>query len=457
MTTLIPRLGYFPKLLIAVCALLPTESTIASARHHDPQSEMPLKDSFALSDSFSPLGMQPGASSDPATNVAAYVIGDRLKIAFFEVVVDPEQERDRTVSELIERTEFSGEYIVQDDGDIFLPLFGSVSVSGHTPRQLESELERLFKSNLTRNGKVSIVLAKREPIYIVGPVTKPGAHEYSPGMTVMHAIALSEGLGATYTDFSRAAETIRERERLDKSAREMQLLLARQSALMAERDGAPAAVPQRLRELTGADQGRTLVSVFVSERKLLSAAREARTKSLEATIEAAKHEIGLLRARLVHLQDNVHNRTARLNTVVAMRQRGSFNEHALYLVQNELSDVLEREDSVKATLAQTEEKLSQARHEITRLEADTKMELYKELRTIEHDLIEAELIQRSSERLIRAAGSDVQNVALTPNDLFFAIVRRTESGQKRIDATAMSLLQAGDLLEISRKPTLASQ
>jgi len=449
--------GHFPKLLIAVCALLPTGSIIASARHHDPQSEVPLKDNFALSDSFSPLSISPGSLSDTAANVAAYVIGDRLKVAFFEIVVDPEQEKDRTTSELIERTEFSGEYIVQDDGNIFLPLFGSVAVAGHTPRQLESELVSLFKSNLTRNGKVSIVLAKREPIYIVGPVTKPGAHEYSPGMTVMHAIALSEGLGATYTDFSRAAETIRERERLDKSTREMQLLLARQSALVAERDGAPAAVPQRLREMSSADQGRVLVDAFVSERKLLTATREARRKSLEATTDAAKHEIELLRARLIHLQNSVHNRSARLNIVAGLRDRGSFNEHALYLVQNELSDVLEREDSVKTALAQTEEKLSQARHEITRLNADTKMELYKELRTIEHDLIEAELVQRSSERLIRAAGSDAQSVALTPNDLSFAIVRRTETGQKKFDATAMSLLQAGDLLEISRKPALASQ
>lgn len=391
-------------------------------------------------------------SDSPAIDAAAaYYIGDRLKIAFFEKV-DSDEAGTAPQSQLVERVELSGEYVVQDDGNIFLPLFGAVPIVGQNPRQLEDRLAALFKSNLGRNGIASIVLSDREPIYIVGTITKAGTHKYTPGMTVMHAIALSDGLDTAYADFSRASESIRERERRDKSARQIQLLLARQAALAGERDGREAEVPERLVEIVGIDKARALVATYTNERRLALAAREAQRKSLQATMASAGREIGLLRTRLTHVEESIKNRSERLDLVTGLRAKGTFNDHTLFQVRGELSDVLEREDTVKSTLAQTEEKLAQARHDITKLDAESQMGLYRELNALESEIADEDLVLLSSERLIRAAGSATQALPATPQDLHFTIARRTSNGLKRFTADAMTALQAGDLLEITRKP-----
>src|SRR4051794_8526740 len=62
-----------------------------------------------------------GASHD----APAYAIGDRLKISFFEAVGAPAG--GPTLRSLIERSELSGEYVVQADGTVFLPLVGALT------------------------------------------------------------------------------------------------------------------------------------------------------------------------------------------------------------------------------------------------------------------------------------------------------------------------------------------
>jgi len=454
MSDFIRQVRRAPQTLIAACAVLAGDSFGVLAQEKDASSVAELNGGAPPSES-SLSAVTASAFVDIQPNANTYVIGDRLKIAFFEKVDAADGESDQ--SELIERVELSGEHVVQDDGSIFLPIFGAVTVVDRTPRQLEATLAALFKSRLGRNGKASVILAEREPVYIVGSITKPGTYKYTPGMTVMHAIALSEGLGATYADFFRAAESIRERERLDKSIHHLQLLLARKAALTAEREEKAAEVPDRLVLILGKDKANALVDSFVTERKLASTARNARKQALRATIKSAHQEIELLRARLTHLDANIKNRSERLATASALRKRGTFSDHALYQVRGDLSDVLEREDAVKTSLAQTEEKLAQAQHEIFKLDAETLMEMHRELNSIENDLAEETVVLSSSERLIRAAGNAAQALPLTPADLSFVIVRRTAKGPKRIIATAQSMLQAGDLLEINLKPKLAQR
>ena len=93
-------------------------------------------------------------------------------------------------------------YLVQENGCVFLPLLGSLAVAAQTPQQVQDHLIALYKMSMGRNAKVSIVLTEREPIYIVGSIKKPGTYRYAPGMTVMHAVALSDGLEGLNSDFS---------------------------------------------------------------------------------------------------------------------------------------------------------------------------------------------------------------------------------------------------------------
>jgi polysaccharide biosynthesis/export protein ExoF len=380
-----------------------------------------------------------------------YVVGDHLKIAFFERIDsgDDAIAVHTSSSELVERVELSGEYIVQENGYVFLPLVGSVEVAAKTPQQVQDCLAALFKNTMGRSAKISVVLTEREPIYIVGSITKPGTYKYAPGMTVMHALALSEGLAGVSSDFSRAAESIRERERLEKSAQHLQTLLARQAVFLAERESQQPVAPNRLVELAGETAAQALILKVVNERKLALAGREAQKSALEATIGAAGKELEILRGRMTHIEVSIKNRSERFDTLNSMQHRGALSDNTVYQARNELSDAEEREDGGKTSIAQIEEKLSQAQHDQMKLDMDAQIELNRELTTIENDIAEENLTLISGERLIRAAGDATHQLSLTPQNVSLVIVRRTVNGPKRLTANAMSLLQAGDLLEIN--------
>ena len=418
-------------------------------------TEMPKIDPVALS---SPPG--PTALSAPAENLrgdpgndstTTYVIGDHLKIAFFERTDNGNDAIPMHPAsvEYVERVELSGEYLVQENGCVFLPLLGSLAVAAQTPQQVQDHLIALYKMSMGRNAKVSIVLTEREPIYIVGSIKKPGTYRYTPGMTVMHAVALSDGLEGLNSDFSKAAESIREQERLERSAQHLKILLARQAVFIAERESRQPVAPKRLVGLTGDAAAQTLISKLVDEYHTAVAGREAQKNALEATIDAATKELEILRGRMTHIEASLKNRSEHFDTLNSMQQRGSLSENTMYQARNELSDVQERGDGVKLSIAQTEEKLSQAQHDKMKLEMDNKIELNNELTTIENEIAEENLTLLSGERLLSAVGSPGHESALTPNNVSFIINRRTAHGIQRLTVDAMSLLQAGDLLEIN--------
>ena len=425
-------------------------------------TEIPKTDPVALSSPPGPTALSAPAENlrgDPGNdNTTTYVIGDHLKIAFFERTDNGDDAIPMHPAsvEYVERVELSGEYIVQENGCVFLPLLGSLAVAAQTPQQVQDHLTALYKKSMGRSAKVSIVLTEREPIYIVGSITKPGTYRYTPGMTVMHAVALSDGLESINSDFSKAAESIREQESLEKSAQHLKILLARQAVFLAERESKQPVVPKRPVELTGETAAQILISKLVNERHTAVAGREAQMNALEATIDAAMKELEVLRGRMTHIEASIKNRSEHFTNLNSMQQRGALSESAMYQARNELSDVEEREDGVKLSIAQTEEKLSQAQHDKMKLEMDSKIELNNELTTIENEIADENLTLLFGERLLGAVGNPGHESALTPHNVSFIINRRTAHGIQRITADAMSLLQAGDLLEINPLHTPAA-
>ena len=90
--------------------------------------------------------------------------------------------------------ELTGEFRVNDSGDIAVPLIGSVHAAGLTSKQLEQSLTRsLNQSRLFKNPSVSVEVVAYRPIFVLGEVSKPGQFPYQPGMTVLTAVAIAGG------------------------------------------------------------------------------------------------------------------------------------------------------------------------------------------------------------------------------------------------------------------------
>ena len=88
----------------------------------------------------------------------------------------------------------TGEFRVNDSGNIALPLVGAVHAAGLTSGDLEAAVAAaLRRGNLVRNPSVAVEVIAYRPIYVLGEVNKPGQYPYQPGMTVVTAVAVAGG------------------------------------------------------------------------------------------------------------------------------------------------------------------------------------------------------------------------------------------------------------------------
>lgn len=87
----------------------------------------------------------------------------------------------------------SGEYAVDPDGSIALPLVGRVPVAGRTPAETEAAVADAVKNGIVEDPRVSVAVVQYRPFYVVGEVARPGAYAFYNGFTVLNALALAGG------------------------------------------------------------------------------------------------------------------------------------------------------------------------------------------------------------------------------------------------------------------------
>jgi polysaccharide export outer membrane protein len=106
----------------------------------------------------------------------------------------------------------TGEFRVNEQGSLALPLAGPVKASGRTARELEAAIVlALRKGEMLRRPSVSVEVATYRPIYVLGEVNKPGQYPYQPGMTVVSAVAVAGGF--TYRAIEDYASVVRTSDR----------------------------------------------------------------------------------------------------------------------------------------------------------------------------------------------------------------------------------------------------
>jgi polysaccharide export outer membrane protein len=104
--------------------------------------------------------------------------------------------------------QLTGDFRVDDAGDIAMPLLGSVHAAGLTTRELEQAIAKgLEDKKLFRDPSVAVEVLAYRPIFILGEVAKPGQYPYQPGMTLLTAVSV--GGGFTYRAVTSYASVVR--------------------------------------------------------------------------------------------------------------------------------------------------------------------------------------------------------------------------------------------------------
>lgn len=87
----------------------------------------------------------------------------------------------------------TGEFIVNADGTLALPLIGNIPVAGRTTTEVMADVTRHLADGYLRDPRVSLEVLTYRPFFILGEVTKPGEYPYSNGLTVLNAVATASG------------------------------------------------------------------------------------------------------------------------------------------------------------------------------------------------------------------------------------------------------------------------
>ena len=405
------------------------------------------------------------ANGQPTTPEAAssfHVLGDRLKVVFYEhmdLPSDIDQHIGRQPSRLpssqglVERAELTGEYIVQQNGFIVLPLLGGVEVAGRTTEQVARGMEKAFRDTLHREASVSLIVIDREPIYIVGRGAKTGTFKYTPGMTVLHAVALAGGADDDRSDVYLRAEQFREREKLEKSTLLLKMQLARWAVLSAEREKSQVETPKRLIELVGALEAKKLINDALRVRALMLSSMQPQTASLQAAIAAARQEAANDTKRISIIQAHHKVRAQRRDLIASMANSASVNAFTFYQVQGDIAEIEEREQEAMTTLTETELRVSKAEQDLKKFELDKNVDLERELLAVVADIAEQTASVSASRRFINELQITTYRMTNADRSPSFEIIRRTQTGSETIMATEMTELIPGDLVRVISEPT----
>ncbi len=91
--------------------------------------------------------------------------------------------------------DLSGEYALNPDGRISVPVIGEVPASGLAPAQLSQAISEAIqrKSGPGEVPVTAIEIVRFRPFFVLGDVQKPGEHAFRPGLTVLQAVSIAGG------------------------------------------------------------------------------------------------------------------------------------------------------------------------------------------------------------------------------------------------------------------------
>jgi polysaccharide biosynthesis/export protein ExoF len=395
--------------------------------------------------------------SRPAPTVSAKVpleIGDKLRISFYETIdlgVIKQGGRDRAEPEgalrtFYQRMDLSGEYTVEQNGAISIPLLGQFQIEGRALDDVRADVAVSYTAIIGRSANIDVKILERSPIYVVGPVKNPGAYKHVPAMIVLHAIALAGGLDRG--EVSGIVEGAREMERLRSTTLHVKQLLARRARLEAERDGASTLpIPVQLATLAGEETARTFMATESAILRADQAKRRQQGREIALRVAAAQGEVEALKGKLDQIEVQKGMRVERLNDLQKLKDRGWGTSNNVVTLRTELSDIEAHRQDYLVSILQAETRLAEAGEAGSRLSSEETANLTNAIATVDKDIAaaqEAMISARMLATILYRPGGSSQSEG-------YAIVRQSREGAKTLQATETSPLLPGDVLKIIPK------
>jgi protein involved in polysaccharide export with SLBB domain len=179
-----------------------------------------------------------------------------------------------------EWTAVGGEYTVSPQRTITVPFVGAVSTAARSSGALAGDIADALQRSLglPTRPEVSIEIAVRAPLYVLGGVETPGKVEFTPGLTALQAIALAGGF---YRGGGGSMRLERDTINAEADLRAARDVSARLRSRIARLEAELADAKQIKTDASQVD-AEALAPFLAEEQRLLEVRRQARESSIES-------------------------------------------------------------------------------------------------------------------------------------------------------------------------------
>jgi protein involved in polysaccharide export with SLBB domain len=360
---------------------------------------------------------------------------------------------DKVKIKVQEWPDLAGEYTVNPDGVVSLPLVGNINVAGQNlndlAREISARLQRRSEGT-TELAFTAVEIAQYRPFAILGDVQKPGQYPYRPGLTVLEAISVAGGyyrfdlplsnrLGASSDIASQSAKLNR--------------LIAREARLSAAIDGREdIPLPPEFAKKNDPE----IAAIMKSQQAAL--ALETEMKRIEqAGVETIKslyqNEIGSLRGQVQALAQEKESIGTQLSQLRAMAAKGLALSPTMFALERSFAQVSNEQMSAETAIVRANENISLAEQRVTDLQQQRRRAATGELEKTREDIVDARAkIMAATQVLAMGPTSARERSSQNAPRPSFTILRKEGEAMREIVADEMTLVAPDDVITTVRPP-----
>jgi polysaccharide biosynthesis/export protein len=379
---------------------------------------------------------QAEGSNNPAhapTNSGGYRLaaGDKLNVIVFD------------------QPQLSGDFTVNGDGQILLPLAGGINVGSLGLAEAQQRIEEAYADGILVHPVVSIRVTEYRPIFVTGYVRKPGNYAFIFGASVKAAIAVAGGAGEPGEQpASSGSEAIMAKERVRQLETNRLALLARKARLEAQRDEATVFVMPQLVGLNANDaELRSLYSVETDTFLRLVDAYQSQLKVLQQQRPRIEDEIHAVTDQIAKERDRLDIISRRIDEYQDLVNRGLVRKPELTEQQIEKALVQAEVSRLQGEIARLQQNVGELEVKQEEVKVNYKRQVLTELQEASQRLLDinATLGTARQIRNLRA-----QKAAFGDAEAHYTIIiTRTEpSGTITLNANADTKIEPGDVIEV---------
>jgi polysaccharide export outer membrane protein len=356
--------------------------------------------------------------------------------------------------------EFKYRGTVVDDGNVSLPLVGTISARGKSVSDILAIVQTRLPAKVLRRrsadgneqtvvidgDEVSLAVAEYSPVYLKGDVSNPGSYPYRPGLTLRQAIALAGGYDTLRIRMENpylvAVDLRSQRETLANEYARQQARLARVQAELG----------LSVKETTAAESSRTAADIKkleVEQLEMHNADFEKERQHLTEAVRSLDENLKILERQMqteeerakIDLEDLV-----RVESLVAKGMapvtRLSDTRRLSLLSASRATEIEARAEQVKQRRADEQRKLQ-------KLFDERRLSLLKELQDskIELAAIESKL-SAVTEKMFLVGGLRSQIGRGSSGFPELTVYRRNASGTERLVVSEDTELLPRDVIEV---------